>query len=86
MVEEDGADIVEMAIEREQTSPSLIRPHFDLVVVTARDEPGLVSVYQPSVQLRGMCSQWLCLVEIDAANRPVVFFEAIYKSSHAVVP
>jgi hypothetical protein len=35
MVEEDGSDIVEMAIEREETSSGLVRPHFDLVVVSS---------------------------------------------------
>jgi hypothetical protein len=33
-----------------------------------------------------MCSQWLCLVEIDAADRPVVLLEAVYEGAHAVVP
>jgi hypothetical protein len=32
------------------------------------------------------CSQWLRLVEIDAADRPVMFFEAVDQGSHAVVP
>jgi hypothetical protein len=85
-MEEDGADIVEMAVEREQTPSSLVRPYFDLVVVTTGDEPALVSVCQPSEQLPRLCSQWLCLVEVDAANRPVVFFETIDEGSHAVVP
>lgn len=41
MVEEYGPDIVQVAVQREQTSPSLVRPDLDLVVVTARDEEGL---------------------------------------------
>jgi hypothetical protein len=51
VVEEDSADIVQMAVQGEQASPSLVRPDLDLVVITARHEPALVSVYssaQPS--------------------------------------
>lgn len=40
-MEENGSDIVEVAVQREQASPGLIRPDLDLVVVTARDEEGL---------------------------------------------
>lgn len=40
-MEEDGSDIVEVAVQREQASPSLIGPDLDFVVVTARDEEGL---------------------------------------------
>ena len=38
MVEEDGPNVVQMAIEREKTSSALIRPDFDLVVVPPRYE------------------------------------------------
>ncbi len=41
MVEEDGTDIVQMPVQGEQTSSGLIRPHFDLVIVSARHEEGL---------------------------------------------
>lgn len=41
VVEEDGADVVEMAIQGEQTPPGLIGPDLDLVIITARDEEGL---------------------------------------------
>lgn len=41
MVEEDGSDIVEVAVQGEQASPGLIRPNLNLVIVTARDEEGL---------------------------------------------
>lgn len=49
MVEEDGADIVEMAIQGEETSSCLQRPDLDLVVVSARDKQrlGLVEVDTP---------------------------------------
>lgn len=40
-MEEDGADIIKMAIEGEETSPGLQRPDLDLVIVTSRDEEGL---------------------------------------------
>ena len=33
MVEEDGPNIIQMAIEGEKTSSALIRPDFDLVVI-----------------------------------------------------
>ena len=39
VVEEDGPDIVQVAVQCEETSPSLVRPDLDLVVVTARHEP-----------------------------------------------
>ena len=41
VVEEDGADIVEMAVQSEEATAGLVRPDLDLVVVTARDEKGL---------------------------------------------
>ena len=41
MVEEDRSDIIQMPIERKKTSPGLIRPHLDLVVVTSGDEEWL---------------------------------------------
>lgn len=43
-MEEDCADVVEMAIESEQASSSLMRPHLDLVIVTTRDEKWLCLV------------------------------------------
>ena len=44
MMEEDGSNIIEMAIEGEEASSGLVRPDFDLVVVTARDEKRLCLV------------------------------------------
>jgi len=41
VVEEDGADIVKMAIEGEEAATSLKRPDLDLVVVTTGHEEGL---------------------------------------------
>lgn len=32
-MEEDSPNVVQMAIEREETSPALIRPNLDLVVI-----------------------------------------------------
>lgn len=59
MVEENGPDIVQMPVQREQTSPGLIRPHLDLVVVSARHKEGLSSVevnaaYWPIVLLKSV--------------------------------
>lgn len=44
MVEEDGADIVEMAVEGEEAAASLERPDLDLVVVTTGNEERLCLV------------------------------------------
>lgn len=37
MVEEDGADVVEMAVEGKETLTSFVVPDFDLVIVTTTD-------------------------------------------------
>lgn len=68
MVEEDGSNVVEMTVEREETSSGLVGPYFDLIVISSRNE------------------QRLCLVEINPADRSIVFFEAINEGSHAIVP
>jgi hypothetical protein len=39
VVEEDGPDIVQMAVQGEQASSGLVRPDLDLVIITAGDEP-----------------------------------------------
>jgi hypothetical protein len=46
MVEEDSSDIVQMSVECKETSPSLVGPDFDLVVVCTRHKErlGLVEV------------------------------------------
>lgn len=46
MMEENCPYIVQMTTEREETSSSLVRPYFDLVVVSSRDEErlGLVKI------------------------------------------
>lgn len=41
MVEENSPHIIQMAIEREQTPPSLIGPDLDFVVVSPRNEKRL---------------------------------------------
>lgn len=41
MVEEDGSHIVQVAVQREQTSPRLVRPDFDLVIIASRHEQRL---------------------------------------------
>ena len=87
VVEEDGADIVQVAVQCEQASSGLVGPDLDLVVVAARDEPALVSVYSSTRPPRPRsCSQWLRLVEVDAADRPVMLLEAVDQGAHAVVP
>lgn len=46
MVEENGSDVVEMAVEGEKASSSLVGPDLDLVIVASRNEErlGLVEV------------------------------------------
>jgi hypothetical protein len=44
VVEENGSDIVEVAIQGEEASSCLVGPDLDLVVVAATDEEGLGSV------------------------------------------
>lgn len=41
VVEEDGADVVEMAVEGEKAPPRLVGPDLDLVVIASRYEEGL---------------------------------------------
>ena len=41
MVEEDSAHIVQVSVQRKKTSPRLIRPDFDFVVVSPRHEQWL---------------------------------------------
>lgn len=44
MMEENSPHIVQMAVERKQTSPSLIGPDLDFVVVSPRNEKRLCFV------------------------------------------
>jgi hypothetical protein len=46
VVKEYSADIIQVATQREETSPRLVRPDLDLVVVAARHEAAIISVYQ----------------------------------------
>ena len=41
MMEEHGSNIVEVAVEGEKTSPGLVGPNFDLVVVASGNEQRL---------------------------------------------
>ena len=43
-MEENRSDVVEMATESEETPSCLIRPHFDLVIVSTRHKQGLCLV------------------------------------------
>jgi hypothetical protein len=54
VVEEDGADVVEMAVEGEETAAGLVRPDLDLVVVTTRHEEGLRRRQQPGILPSGV--------------------------------
>jgi hypothetical protein len=44
VVEEDGPDVVQMAVQGEETPAGLVGPDLDLVVVAAGDEEGLSRV------------------------------------------
>ncbi|RUS27656.1 hypothetical protein BC938DRAFT_482933 [Jimgerdemannia flammicorona] len=41
VVEEDGADVIQMAVEREEASTRLVIPDFDLVVIATAHEKWL---------------------------------------------
>ena len=41
VVEENGADVVKVAVEREKAATCLVRPNLDLVVIATGDEQGL---------------------------------------------
>jgi hypothetical protein len=68
MVKEHGSNVVQMAIERKETSSALVGPNLDLVVIAPRHE------------------QRLRFVEVYASDRPVMLFETVYQSAHAVIP
>ena len=84
-MEEDGADIVEVAVEGEEAPACLVRPDLDLVVVTARYKKGLPPRQHPAV-LPSAVSPHLCLVEVDAADRAIVLFESVNQGAHPIVP
>lgn len=44
MVEEDCADVIQMSIQSKEAAARLMRPHFDLVVITTRHEKWLCFV------------------------------------------
>ena len=59
MVEKDCANIIQMSIQGKQTSPSLIGPDLDLVIVSTGNEEGLCLVevdssYWPIVLLESI--------------------------------
>lgn len=67
-MEEYRAYVVQMAVQGEKASPSLVAPDLDLVVVTSGHEQGLSGV------------------EVDTADRAIVFFKAVDQGAHAIVP
>lgn len=67
-MEENGANIIQVPGESEQTAPLLVIPHLNPVVVTPRHEHGLG------------------FVEVKSSHGAIMFFEAVYKSAHTVVP
>lgn len=44
MVEENGTNVIQMAVQGEEAASCLIRPNLDLVIVTTRHKEGLCSV------------------------------------------
>lgn len=67
MVEEDGADVVEMAIQGEQASSCLIGPYFDLIVVTARNEERL-----RFMKINAADRSIVLFESIDQSSHPVI--------------
>lgn len=67
-MKEDGANVIEVAIQGEKASPCLVRPNLDFVVVAARHK------------------KRLRFVKVDTTYRPIVLFESIDQSAHAVIP
>ena len=66
-MEEDGAHIVQVAVEGKETSPRLVRPDFDFVVITARNEQWLCFVEIDA-------SYWtiMLLETINQCSHPIV--------------
>lgn len=67
VVEEDGSHVVEMAVECEEASPSLIRPDFDLVIVTTRYKERLCFV-----EVDAADRPIMLLKSIDQCAHPVI--------------
>lgn len=67
MMEEYCPDIVQMAIQREQTPPCLITPHLDLVVITTGHEEGL-----GRVEVNGSNGAIMLFESIDEGTHAVI--------------
>lgn len=67
MVEEDGPDIVQVAVQSEQAPPALVGPDLDFVVVTSRYEEGL-----RRVEVNGSDRTVVFFESINQGSHPVV--------------
>jgi hypothetical protein len=57
LVEEDGADIVQVSKQGEEAAALLVVPQLDLVVIAARDEHGLAGMEVEATH--GACGAWV---------------------------
>ena len=67
MVKEDCAYIVQVAIEGKETSPALVRPDLDFVIIPTRDEEGL-----SFVEVNASNRTVVLLEAIDQGTHPVI--------------
>lgn len=61
----------------------------DVVQMAVQGEEAASSLIGPDLDLVVIAAgheEWLCFVEVDAADRTVMLFEPVDQSSHAVVP
>lgn len=61
----------------------------DVIQVAVQSEktaPGLIGPDLDLVVVASGNEEWLCLMEVDASNRPIVLFESVNEGSHAVIP
>ncbi len=44
MVKECSSDVIQMSVKREEALALLVVPHFDFIIITARNKKGLIIV------------------------------------------
>lgn len=61
----------------------------DVVQVTIESEKTASSLIGPDLDLviiAARYEEWLCFVEVNTADRTIMFFKSINQSSHAIIP
>lgn len=66
-MEEDGANVVEMAIQGEQAPSGLIGPYLDLVIITARNKERL-----RFVKINAADRPIVLFEPIDQSSHPII--------------